>query len=267
MTGNFAFNINKAFIYLLFICVVPVFGQKKIVYNGILNSDFKTVIIEEDKKISFYDDINEAEYEFWNQSFAYKTIKKNNFTYFLLKNETYDNTIMVLKSDYGLFLYGQETSECLFSGFSIPTLATETVFVPSQIYASSELKEKNIVYSSSNLLNVNLESPWCEGKEGNGINERPCFEVNAKKLIIMTGYISFNKPYLFRENSRPKKIEIVYKELQKTECFELEDTPNPQIINLCKNYNGEIELIIKDVYSGTKYNDTCISSIICKYGD
>jgi hypothetical protein len=89
--------------------------------------------------------------------------------------------------------------------------------------------------------------------------------------------VSYNKPYLFKYNSRPRKIRISYEgEIAKT--IELLDTPNFQeILTLWpypqyessypdKNlWEKDLWIEIIDVYPGTRYNDTCINFLVWFY--
>ena len=44
---------------------------------------------------------------------------------------------------------------------------------------------------------------------------------------------------------------------------ELEDTPNPQKVSLGTSFYGKLRLEILEVYPGIKYEDTCITNILC----
>lgn len=134
------------------------------------------------------------------------------------------------------------------------------------IKASSELKEGNYIYSASNISNLNISEPWVESVEGNGISEEIQFKGNCSYLYILNGYVSYEKPYLYEANSRLRKISISFPEEKNKETiiFELNDTPNPQKINLGFRCNSLIKIKILDVYEGTKYQDTCLSGIIMK---
>ena len=73
--------------------------------------------------------------------------------------------------------------------------------------------------------------PWCEGVSGYGIDEKIDLSVNAKKLLIISGYVSAKRPYLFKSNSRPKKLAVYFKNSNITKEYSLEDSPNPQIVS------------------------------------
>lgn len=137
---------------------------------------------------------------------------------------------------------------------------------PDCVTASSELKENNYVYSGKNVCNLNLNEPWVESIKGNGIGETIQFYGNCTYLYFFNGYVSFEKPYLYKANSRVKKISISFPEnkLRKNIEVELQDSPNPQKIDLGFRCTDLIEIKILEVYEGLKYDDTCVLGIVMK---
>lgn len=241
------------------------YAEEKKVYNGVDKHTFKTVIFNSEFSVSFYDDSTSECYDIWNQSFTYRIITDGKFYSLVLENKNVNKTLLALKSDYCLILYDAENSDCCFLGMAIRTNQVETVYFPHNIKATSELEENNIRYEAENITNAKQDSPWSEGVPGEGIGQALSFDVNASSLIIVIGYISSMKKYLYEANSRPKKITINFINLNKRMSYNLMDTPNPQLIDLETTYSGTIEIIIEEVYEGVKYKDTCINSIICKY--
>ena len=74
--------------------------------------------------------------------------------------------------------------------------------------------------------------------------------------------MTYNKPYLYKQNSRPKKIRLTAESLFSIEV-DLIDTPNFQTIIFPVRLKNEIlKLEILEVYPGTKYEDTCINAIL-----
>lgn len=134
----------------------------------------------------------------------------------------------------------------------------------SKISATSELTEGNTIYSVSNLSNLQLNKPWVEGVKGNGEGEKIIINCRASFIYFFNGYVSYTKPYLYEQNSRPKKIKLTLLDSKEKEelIFDLKDTPNPQKLSLNTFYSGKIELEILEVYSGSKYQDTCINSLL-----
>jgi len=135
-----------------------------------------------------------------------------------------------------------------------------------KITASSFLVEGNVSYEPNQRRPL-YKPLWVEGAEGSGINEklfitaRACFAIH-----ISIGYVSFEKPELYLENSRPKKIKLSVNNIFSIEV-ELNDTPNYQMINLPAPLRASdvLELEIIEIYQGTKYSDTCINDIFYDY--
>ena len=135
------------------------------------------------------------------------------------------------------------------------------------INASSYLTENNKLYSSSNLgIYYTTDMPWVEGVSGFGINEKIFFEkgiIPNGSMHISIGYVSYDKPYLYEQNSRPKTIKLSIE--NKFSIFaNLNDTPNYQEIKFPSDIGEDDILILEiiDIYPGTIYDDTCINSIL-----
>ena len=113
-------------------------------------------------------------------------------------------------------------------------------------------------------------APWVPDLTKDNNPSITFYEINdyiikyKERLIIVNGYVNFEKPYLYEQNSRVKKIEVIYKNTKTnnsvTQKIELEDTPNPQYIFIPENIVAdEITINIIDLYKGTKYKDVAIS--------
>lgn len=196
---------------------------------------------------------------------VYEILEENKvpFIYFISEDGEKHN-YLILKNDYLCYVY-KENGFNITYGMTGSSRRSEGLLISAEeIAASSFLTEGNIAYAPSNIdLKYRLGIPWAEGIPGHGINETLTIRIgNIKRLYISIGYVSYQKPYLYEQNSRPKKLELFVKDKF---CFEveLEDTPNYQTIDLPQRLLSEDNLVIKilDVYPGTKYEDTCINSI------
>lgn len=229
-------------------------------YLGVDKFQFVSFLSEE--TVEFIDEEAEATDILWNKTYKY-SFSKNDGLYFL---ELIDNgkkiKLLALIAEKYLVLYSTDNSKLLFCG--INGINGEGVSF-SSCKATSELKEKNKIYSASNLSNLNSDEPWAESVNGNGIGEKIYTRINARHMIIFSGYISAKKPYLWKQNARPKKIGILFPATEMYKEFDLQDTPNPQILDFGEVYSGDIEIILLDIYKGTKYEDTCIHSIMFDY--
>ncbi|MBP5602230.1 MAG: hypothetical protein J6X78_05830 [Treponema sp.] len=79
----------------------------------------------------------------------------------------------------------------------------------------------------------------------------------------MNGYISYDKPYLYKQNGRVKKIKVTGLKSGKSKILDVLDTPHPQTVDISFITEPEdIRVQIEEVYKGTKYDDTCINYLI-----
>ncbi len=128
---------------------------------------------------------------------------------------------------------------------------------------TSYLQEKTKVYSVENLSNCMFDTPWVEGVEGNGIGEGFTMIDRLNRchpyLLIMNGYISYEKPYLYKQNNRIKKLKVTGLKSGKSKILDVLDTPHPQTVDISFITEPEdIRVEIADIYKGTKYDDTCL---------
>lgn len=193
------------------------------------------------------------------------TVEQNGKICFINLEKTGEK-ILVLKNEDLIFLYKDNNEEPWIFATNLGR-ASEGIYFPSSdsFTASSELKEGNVKYEAGNLGIFMLNKPWVEGVEGNGEYEYVELKANISSFYIINGYISYTKPYLYEDNSRVKKIKISFLDNPKLNdiVVELEDTPNPQKVSLGTSFYGKLRLEILEVYPGIKYEDTCITNILC----
>lgn len=276
--------MKKKFIFIIILIYISnnIFG---ISFNELLNKQnlhFSTMItsstfLDEVSFLSFSDNKIEVKgYDCFmkklldhNVCYYYYISEAENFYELNVYSSNYNKNFLMLISDNLIILYDKDSDIPFFIG-ERNTLRDGGISYIKNCHSSSYLIEKLKEYAPTNLTNFNLNSPWCEGVQGNGIGETIQFDVLlAQGITICNGYISFNKKYLYEQNSRPKKIKINL--VDKDVCFEvlLKDTPNPQFVcfNLSEGidyfslYTGLVEITILEVYAGSKYDDTCINSI------
>ena len=235
-------------------------GEKTILYSDI--NEFRTIQFYEDKTVEFIDAEYPNEDALWNKKYRYELIEKDKFLFLELQITNKKNYLILLSGE-NLIVYSTNDSKPIFNGVSKGS--TELYFFPIEVVASSELVEGNKIYNANNISNLNLDEPWIEGVKGYGIGETITFSCNAEEMIVCTGYISIKKSYLWLQNSRTKSLKITFKKSGTSISYNLMDSPNPQRITFGFIYSGEIQITILDVYPGTKYDDTCIHSIMLKY--
>lgn len=200
----------------------------------------------------------------WNNICRYSISEEGMLTFLTVSVKGLEEKFLMLVSDEILGLIDSYNRLIFFGtkiikqgGFNIECLSTL-----ENAEASSELREGKTLYSSQNLKKFN--TPWVEGVDGQGIGEQISFSAMTSCLYFFSGYVSAQKPYLYMQNSRPKRIKVTLVEQKEDFYFDLEDTPNPQKLDIGKFYRGEIIIEILDVYPGSKYEDTCVNAIMYK---
>ncbi len=171
----------------------------------------------------------------------------------MLRNES----VCILLDEQGIYFRGVATSFNRAEGYLPPSIVTATSF----------LTEKDKIYTPDNLTKYpRSENPWADGVPGQGIGEK-LFITNTEaiELYISIGYVSYNRPYLYNMNSRPKEIKVSVAG-KFSFIHQLLDTPNYQTIVFPEQVQRNELLIIEilSVYEGTRYQDTCINSLIRK---
>ena len=212
------------------------------------------------EEIIFRDyDLGSTENDYIIKNHKYSYSEQDNLTFLELeKNERF----LCLANKDLCILYSGVESEPIYIGSNF----IEFFGFPKKngFIASSELKEGNKIYSSVDLCNINLDSPWVEAADDYGIGEYVIFNANCTYIYFLNGYVSFQKPYLYTANSRVKKIKITFidEENKLPIIFSINDTPNPQKLDLGFRCITRIKMEIIDVYKGDKYQDTCINGLI-----
>jgi hypothetical protein len=148
--------------------------------------------------------------------------------------------------------------------------------------ASSYLKDTAAVYTEDGVISKAgfgplslfdgvLETSWCEGAKGDGIGEWVEFELklDVEALDVQNGYTrSFtsirgrNIDAYYELNNRPKTVEIVSADEKKRWTVFLKDTKELQSFDGVDLPAGVYRLFIRDVYKGSKWQDTCMGEII-----
>lgn len=199
----------------------------------------------------------------------YSLVEKNNFTYLQTLNKEY----LVLYADFLCILVDTKTQNTLWGFSDKSAYVNKTkgldkkrvgIVIPKREFFSSFLQEKirgkTIRYNRKEIAYLSI-MPWVEGKPSYGIGEYWNCDVTSAidEVVIINGFIDPSRPDLYFANSRVKTMRI--RNYEGEWVYHLKDTPHPQIIKLPIKYAGNYYFIIEDVYSGTKYEDTCISAI------
>lgn len=112
------------------------------------------------------------------------------------------------------------------------------------------------------------ESPWAEGVEGNGIGETITLQVKRPLplygILILPGYRQSTNKSAWWKNNRVAALEITLNgEHSFSEKIPNEPFEKPYLIRV-RDYSkpvNKVKLVIKDIYPGNQFPDTCISLV------
>jgi hypothetical protein len=113
-----------------------------------------------------------------------------------------------------------------------------------------------------------VQSPWAEGVEGDGIGESITLDVKRPLplygILIQPGYYDYDDKEPWLKNNRVAALEITLNDEHTfTESIPDEHFERPYLIRV-RDYTkpvNKIKLVIKGVYRGTQFRDTCISLV------
>lgn len=210
-------------------------------------------------------------------------ILDNNIPKEFTKDYLYNDIKKIITDNKILFLSGKTKINgidnilllTMTKGFDKESSCTESLISEKvQVYkdCSSYLKEKNMAYPVTNLCELRVDSPWVEAVKGAGIGEGFTM-INSwgdvyTHLLLMNGYISYEKPYLYEQNNRVKQIKVTGLKSGKSKILDILDTPHPQTVDISFITESEdIRVEIFAVYKGTKYDDTCMHYCITFNGE
>lgn len=128
---------------------------------------------------------------------------------------------------------------------------------------TSELEEGDFSYAAVNLYDGDVATAWVEGVSGQGKGEAVRFNFDGTYGVdgirIYAGYQKSKD--IYEKNSRPSEMEIWFSDGTMLKCS-LEDFYGQQVIEFPERKETSwISIIIKDVYAGSRYEDTAISEI------
>lgn len=133
--------------------------------------------------------------------------------------------------------------------------------------ASSTLVASGYNYETKNLYDNNKSTCWCEGVDGDGIGETITVSftesVNIDTIQLINGFSKTQD--LYNKNNRLKKISLTFDD-GSVEDIEIKDNyDESQSISFNSHKTKNIVIKINEVYSGTKYQDTCITELSFSY--
>lgn len=181
---------------------------------------------------------------------------------------------MVIPKGWKMFLvYWNEHKEAILVVEDVKniTLSVEqymdtegmTEILPLSVSTSSELiSSRGICYGAQNLIDGDTATSWQESAQGDGIFETIHMEFDNQSISYISvrlGNAKSEKDY--QNNNRPSRIQILING-EKEYQAEFEDRNGEQYIVFSQPITvNSLEFKILEVYSGKKYQDTCVSEI------
>lgn len=188
-----------------------------------------------------------------------KVNTEKHLSYISFNNKRY----LVLSNRNLLYLINENNKKVWVgvAGFSTKRMEVFGYSMPNVFSASTELEENGTIYTAKNLDCLDGNAPWVESVKGDGIGEYIKIDYDQTEgLIISNGYVSYDKPYLYESNNRVKVFEVYNQDNMKIQEISLIDTPNPQVFKIYVK-SKSLKLVIKEVYKGSKWDDTCVNFI------
>ena len=150
--------------------------------------------------------------------------------------------------------------QVLGASSSLPDKAD--VFVRGGIIRSAD-------FGAERLFDGLRETAWVEGKAGDGIGEYVAFSVDRSMnmMAVQNGYLRSTVDFpekatwsYFEKNNRVKVLQIEKNNGDPVAGFDLADTRDFQYFMLDLP-PGSYRAVIKEVYPGTKWKDTCLGEL------
>ena len=281
--------MKRKILYLLLVIVnIPIFTQnfsldgkyRFDVYSGLaridINQDKLTYIFQDEKIPNSSVDFSIIHIDGISFIKLAERVPKEVTSDYIYENQkdiTTDDKILILVGKASI--YKTPILIATTKGFDKRWPCTETVISNlggEYKDCTSFLTEKNKSYPIENLGKLTVDTPWVENAPGYGIGESfvigDIWNREYKTLLIMNGYISYEKPYLYKQNGRVKKIKVKGLKSGKEKVLDVLDTPHPQTVDISFITEPEdIRITIEDVYPGSKYEDTCIHYIATFYDE
>ena len=105
---------------------------------------------------------------------------------------------------------------------------------------------------------INCTKPMVEGDPGNGtgISYDIEFYLPASNLIVLNGYVDWNKQQLYKKNARMKKVKVEGDGFSIT--YDFEDYVHFSCIDFPKEVS-RVKLTVLEVYDGSRWSDLAVS--------
>lgn len=247
-------------VLLLLLCTLNLFSQNELSGKWFTTSDydyyFKNDILEIDK-------YNPETKKLESNEYPYEYRFQGSLPYLILEGGSNVERYLALTGENILLLYSKDNSLPLYGGLFGKLMYV--LFADYELKATSSYSDKNYSFPAKNLNSLLLFHPWVEGVPGYGVGEKVFFNSKEKEAIagfyFSNGFVSFEKPYLYTQNARVKKIKVTNENKDFNFVYNIDDTPNLQYFEVKRN-TQDLIIEILDVYPGTKWEDTAINFIL-----
>lgn len=147
----------------------------------------------------------------------------------------------------------------------VATPASAAIVKVANVRASSTEVDPSgtVSYAASNLIDAKASTVWVEGEQGSGLGSWVEFDLGGSRTI--TGLRIWNGNWyttdFWQRHNRVKNLTVRFSDGSEQD-FTLADEQKPEEIHFKKPVTtSSVKLFIKGIYSGTTFNDTCLSEV------
>lgn len=145
---------------------------------------------------------------------------------------------------------------------NVPYL-TENYKGKEYIYDNDIFRYRFFIYDTYKHVSsyfVMDKTPMVEGAPGNGTGMEITvdFYMPSDNLVVLNGFVDFERPHLYKNNARIKKVLVEGDGFSFEHSFD--DNVHFEQIDF-PNEVDKVKVTVLEVYDGLKYNDLCISGI------
>lgn len=121
----------------------------------------------------------------------------------------------------------------------------------------------SINYGSAKAIDGDFSTVWSEGVSGYGEGEWLRLDLDStytiQKIKIVNGLVNKNNGYY--NNNRPKSLTLSFSDGSSQTIYLEDDNMGYQLVEINPVKSNFVKFTINSVYSGSKYDDTCIADI------
>lgn len=204
-------------------------------------------------------------YFYYNQN-KYLYVPGDNYPFTYLEGS--QNIVQFSQDEISSVRWGKFQLNFFIKNINVSSYLTETTKNGEWEYDGQEIERFPIVFmkDENEVYYKKIPQPWVEGKTDDGIGEWIEFETfGHNTLFIVNGFVDVRRTKLFKDNNRVKIATLVCTPKDKNKQpfevkIEFEDFAYIKTIKI-PEVCTKFRFIIDEVYKGSKYSDTVITSI------